>query len=265
MSEEGNIVKKVFGKAADKYGSIPAGPALLYLIRRFGYTEWGGDDHKEVCCYFLPTEISELYVSISVKWTNAWVSSSFSDGGEDSLYWACETEARRPYQEWHERCRGWVAAQGRSFSGNIRPTDEDEELREAYKTIEPFPPNYIEPEPGSLRHKVLTAFEEALRDLLRPVFVRDVPINIMGKVEPVWSDKKEAYDIDLDLVKPHWTAGKGMVLEPYRDHDLFLDFLHVTRERGGGDLFAGMKLALVGTQHERPLPSPVGDCPEETA
>lgn len=49
-----------------------------------------------------------------------------------------------------------------------------------------------------------------------------------------------------------------MLLEPYRDHDLFLDFLHVTRERGGGDLFAGMKLALVGTQYERPLPSPVG-------
>ena len=53
MSEEGNIVKKVFGKAADKYGRIPAGPALLYLIRRFGYTEWGGMITKRsaaTCC-----------------------------------------------------------------------------------------------------------------------------------------------------------------------------------------------------------------------
>lgn len=251
MTEIREIVRKILGEAADKYGRIPAGPALLYLIRRFGYTEWGGDDHKEVCCYYLPTTVKGARVHITVKGTVAWLGLGFSD---DSLDWACEMEARRPYQEWHDRCRAWAASQGRQFGGDIRPTAEDVALREAYQEIEPFPPQYIDPEPGSERYKVLAALEGTLRDLLRPVFVRDVPINILGEVELVWSDEKEAYD--LDTVEPHWSAGKGMVLEPYRDHDLFLDFLEVTRERGGGDLFAGMKAALVGTRYERQLPRP---------
>jgi hypothetical protein len=258
MSEDRKIVKKVFGDVADEFGRVPGGPALIYLIRRFGYTGWGSDAHKEVCTYYLPTDMEELSVDISIKGKHAWVKSSMADEGTDSLYWKYQMELGRPYQEWHDRCRDWVASTGRSFSGKVISTDEDKALRREYEAIEPSPPLYIEPEPGSIRHQVYTALEAALRDLLRPVFVRSAPINLLGPVKDEgllgeWLEDEERY---TNCVDPHWSAGKGMELEPYRDHALFLDFLDATRERGGGDLFAGMKLALVGTQYERPLPAP---------
>jgi len=250
------IIEQVLGEGAKWQGKIPSGPALLYLVRRFGYTEFGGDRHKEVCNYYLPTAMEGLHVDISIKSSGAWVADSMDDSDTTgSLYWRYREEEARPYREWHNCFRVWAESTGRPLSGEFIPTAEDRALRQEYEAIEPFPSIHIEPEPGSLRYQVHAAFEAALRDLLRPVFVRSTPINILGPVSDEgllgeWLEDEERY---ANAVEPHWSAGCGMVLEPYKDHDLFLDFLDATQERGGGDLFAGMKLALVGTQYERPL------------
>ena len=81
------------------------------------------------------------------------------------------------------------------------------------------------------------AAEACLRDLLRPVFVRDVPITLLGKAT---TEELDQYD----EAPRSRMAGYGVITECYEDPDVYFDFMKFVREQGGGDLIAGMKSIL---------------------
>jgi hypothetical protein len=208
-----DIVIKVFG-INGSLPFVPAGPALIYLIRRFGYTGWGGDPDKEVCNYYLPTGEIDVFVAVSVTAKNAW----FGVGLTDKL-------GNKLAECWRDKA---------SIPGLI--TEE--------WLVDKMGAALVEEE--RIVTLVEDACEAALRDLLRPVFVRSTPINILGEIaDPLmlgkWDEEQGRYDIEAD---PHWTAGMGMELEAYRDHDMFLNLLEVMASMGSGNLQEGMRVAL---------------------
>lgn len=78
------LIKGVFGEQYDFY--IPAGQALLYLVRRFGYTPYGSDSHKQICQYRFGTSVNGLEVVIGVGGIHAFFYSSSSDEVSDKYH-----------------------------------------------------------------------------------------------------------------------------------------------------------------------------------
>jgi hypothetical protein len=191
-----NITNEVFGTAVDLH-SIPAGPALIYMIRRFGYSESGTDDYKRLCNYVLPTRIGGLYLGISFSATSCWIDDLMDD------------EAGYRYQE---------------AESKARPYDIDHIF------------------PGdTLIGQYQQALKEATQDLLRPVFIRDVPINILGRAENVeWDEEKEECS---NCVERHFSSGYGVVVDAYREADTYIDMMHEIKEFGEGDIVVGMRRA----------------------
>lgn len=96
---------------------------------------------------------------------------------------------------------------------------------------------YTQEELGSLgvatvyMQQIHQAVEDCLRDLLRPVRVRDVAINLLGVVP----------DADVnDEAERSPAAGYGVPGDCYREPGLFFDFVKWVREQGDGDFVAGM-------------------------
>lgn len=76
MSGEGGVLdlksicNELFGDQFGIFsGHVPTGPALAYLIRRFGYPISGSDDDKEICSYWLTTPDPLTFVDVSVRGT----------------------------------------------------------------------------------------------------------------------------------------------------------------------------------------------------
>lgn len=272
-----HIIKRVFG---DEYKfSIPSGPALVYFYRRFGFTKYGSDAYKQLCRYVLKTAVDGLYVSFLFGGTNCYIHGSMTD----ELMFEYEQEERRPLTEWWKRCSQWALAQGEGLlveafedldlfieqaeawlttQGVTEEITEEEfikawsepysmyrsenngRIRDAYEQIEPF--LEVEENQSEIGQRCETAVEAVLLDLLRPVSVRDVYINVLGEVDPgEWDEETERYDNQPD--EPiSFMAGYGVVTEVYKDFDLYLEFLDAVREHGDGDLLAGMRTLLKG-------------------
>jgi hypothetical protein len=134
------LARRVWPKAS--YGN-----AFAYLFRRFGETapfDW----HKELCNYNLTTPDPEV---------GFWLKCSPGSSGLQPGYW---------------------------LSGRLA----DAILENEYIDHLDWPPVYPElgiyggnaPPEGTLSRRAHDAIEAGMRDLLRPVFIRDMPITILG-------------------------------------------------------------------------------------
>jgi hypothetical protein len=74
------------------------------------------------------------------------------------------------------------------------------------------------------------SLENCLRDLLRPVSVRDNLITLLGE------DTNE-----LAIVEPYKAAGWGIVTEVYEAPDLYFDFIDYVKGIGNGSVVSGMR------------------------
>lgn len=94
------LLTKVFGKPID------SSKAFMYLFRRYGFPNTGSDSYKDLCAYTFHTNDKEIIV----RWRI---------GVGDYHYHLCafaprktmfeiETELRKPYRDWHDRCREWA-------------------------------------------------------------------------------------------------------------------------------------------------------------
>lgn len=178
--------------------------AFAYLYRRFGPPFCGSDDHKDICGYQLTTDDPKVFLRIYPK----------ASGLEYSVgYLAAEElhkERMEPLIEWGEKFENWWVArwqkdhQEDDFEKFLEwPKEKQEELQDLYWSerykkevmdlakidIGEFPnlhssKHWREEEKNSVKYRVNIALFNALKELLRPVYVRDVPINILGRCEP---------------------------------------------------------------------------------
>lgn len=177
MIDVDGIAQKVDPRFGDN-AFIPAAPAFMYLYRRFGFTDYGCDSYKSVCCYRIETKETGLYVLAKI-------------GGFCSLGW---TAKRKLYDLLYDRHR--------------------EDWKE-------------------LMMKCSTAIEDCVRDLTRPIMVRDVSITIFGE--------STAEDDKRPICEHSPMAGYGVPTGAYAEPDLFIDFMHFVRKFGNGNMSDGMK------------------------
>jgi hypothetical protein len=118
------------------------GDQFAYLFRRFGYPVWGSDSHKSLVTYMLTTPDTDV-----ILWCKPshWLRHSFGFGLSPRLD-----------RESMELCMAYRTV-------NPREQRADWEATDCYKRID-------------------RAVGAAMAELLRPVFVRDVPFNILGRV-----------------------------------------------------------------------------------
>ena len=89
------------------------------------------------------------------------------------------------------------------------------------------------------------ALESGIRDLLRPVYVRDVPITLLGRATESelgeYLEDEEQYENEVPRSK---MAGYGIPHDLYEYPELFFEFVMLLREWGGGDIGKGMELVM---------------------
>lgn len=156
---------------------------------------------------------------------------------------ACMEEDRKPHREWYRRCEAWAlekkgielvshceqdddklqrvwrawatAHEANEFEDQkgaenmfwVDQADLRSEYTDRYSSIHPRPrlPRIENRPDGSIVKQCHAALCAAITDLLRPVQLRDVMINIQGRV--MWS---EVVSPDSDLVKCAAGSGRGV-------------------------------------------------------
>ena len=227
-------------------GNPPAGHVFMYLFRRFGYPRFGWDGRKQLIQYHITTPMDGVGMTVEPDVTGG---GTFGYTLRKDIDQACEDEDNKPWKDRYERFEAWaIETKGietmhiyyepdhdklkRVFETWAADKDDadfkdDEEIRKAfyadqakitddmlglyYHEIEPHPkiiPLADRPG-GSIIKQVHAASCAAIMDLLRPVYVRDVALNIAGFVG--WSEWMK----EDDIVKyaPYSGCGVGDKLE----------------------------------------------------
>ncbi|WP_034340287.1 hypothetical protein [Deinococcus misasensis] len=148
--------------AAHKYmQGVEYGNLLAYLIRRFGYTKCGSDDHKEICAYLLNTPREDVFIRVGVR------------AGRE-VWW--DFSAYVSNATWLEYIGARQDGKGQEF------------LKDHVKAV-----------------------ARAVKELQRPVYVRDVPISPLGRLT-----EDAARKVRLVACEAHESAGYGAVSRYYK-------------------------------------------------
>ena len=199
-----SLAQEVWGPASKE----PGGGLLAfpYLYRRFGPPPFVGDPHKDLAQWILST--GDPAVRLTVR-------PSGSQLGLCVSYWARRElldAIRRPRQEWEQACLLWIAEQVAAEHPEWVTARDDKgepvEMAEAgwemagARRWEFGPGSWTEqaiavigdPPAGPSRDqwregppervRIHEALSRAMRSLLHPVRVRDVPITVFGRVQP---------------------------------------------------------------------------------
>lgn len=178
-----DLTHKVYGDACEDRNSGLT--AFAYLFRRFGPPWVGSDGHKDIACWNLTTNDPEVWM---------WVSPSGSSLRYCIGYMRTEAlwEAwQKPRLEWNTRYEKWwlknihpeftpkalkdKKTKERALALFWDPADYEKNREKARKEI-----GACQDGDPTITERVTRAMTEAMRELLKPVFVRDVPINVFG-------------------------------------------------------------------------------------
>lgn len=200
---------------ADRVGiKSDRGNIMTYCWRRFGYPIFGWDEHKELCSWIISTPFSEVFLNVKPSKYfpfGTLFCSNFSSEYENCLFGPRRKKQKR-FGEWAKK----ILKQENNPIPFVTIFDSDEKLEHAFgkwygndfesfyawntKRNELLWKRWSEssdPEPDYLNnlhdfeklpwHNPLRighyAIETAMRDLLRPVYIRDQAININGNYE----------------------------------------------------------------------------------
>lgn len=160
------VAGEVYGERAEWPNSSLT--AFAYLYRRFGPPPRGADGYKQLGgAWILKTRDPDVYLSIDPGGDA--ISLFFGQLVSEWLY----REAERPRREWRREWRR------RYFEAHPGASEDDfwtawigDSWDAGMSRIPRYPPEIVERALAALRH--------LLNDLLRPVYVRDVPINLFG-------------------------------------------------------------------------------------
>jgi hypothetical protein len=218
-------------------GKLNGGDTFIYLFRRFGYPRFGWDDQKQLVLYRITTPMPGVILLIEPDVTGAF---TFAYILRKDIAEAYAEEDRKPFTERYKRFEAWAIAKGIETIHTYYEPDNDKlqrvwrtwtaanedndfetqneaeqtfyneqaeitaTLLKEYAKIEPYakPIPLMDQPDNSIMKQCHMALCKTIKDLLRPVHVRDVMINIKGKV--VWD---ESLNQDQDAVK--CAAGSG--------------------------------------------------------
>ena len=205
-------------------GKLNAGNTFMYLFRRFGYPFFGWDGYKKLVQYAITTPMPGVILTVEPNVTGGGTFGYMLREGIDK---ACEAEERKPWQDQYKRFEAWaIETKGIETIHQFYEPDKDklnrvwrtwaaankandfkshkeaekvfydqqakitQDLLDEYLKIEPHPT--IAPledrADNSIMKQCHVALCAAIRDLLRPVYVRDVMINICGEVRDAEND-----------------------------------------------------------------------------
>lgn len=160
--------------------------ALPYLFRRFGPPAEAGDDYKILCEYILTTADPQVWLTVSPRGSSLCYSVGYL--ADSSI----RDEACKPWQEREESIQAWWLEKHPGIierDGEKAASEAFGEWRLSDDFRDDLPGMNLPSMPdisahwrdqGGVYQRVNQALYDALRELLRPVFVRDVPINILG-------------------------------------------------------------------------------------
>lgn len=184
--------------AEEAWGDHAESPSLIgfaYLWRRFGPPWRGSDDYKSLVNYYLSTEDPDVALWITISGS----SFALSVGGVWNK--GLETEIHKPEAEWEERFQDWwldvkhpeikaweETPENRKTASDVYWNDRSNQtvIHEAKEAIGsrplwPWHTNWRE-QTGPV-HQINLAVFNALKELERPVYIRDVAINIFGRCD----------------------------------------------------------------------------------
>lgn len=199
-------------------GKVHPGNVFIYMFRRFGYPISGWDDQKTLVKYNITTPMDGVVLTVSPNVTGA---GTFRYLLREDLDRSCVDELDLSYREWHDKFNAWAIKEHNTEIikmlerdteriqrvWNIWAADKEDKdfkdqkeinraflkdqedirvkLTKEYKEIEPFPKRIPsrDRDDSSIIKQCHNALCDAIEDLKRPVYVRDVMFNITGRVE----------------------------------------------------------------------------------
>ncbi len=180
--------------------NIKGGQLFAYLFRRFGYPSWAWDSDKELTHYCLTTPLEDVFLTVCPAM-----------GGDYSGGYDCT-----------ELMFGYCI---------------ERSIEEEYHTL--YRQRKLDEWETSPRYTAcVKALKAALRDLLRPVYVRDVPINCYGRV------MDESFKGFPAEVEPYHAAGYSFPRTLFRDTDRYEQFWDALRTLGNGSADTGIDTVI---------------------
>lgn len=165
------VAREVYGERAEWPNSSLT--AFAYFYRRFGPPPRGADGFKCLGgAWMLKTRDPDVFTHVYPGGSP--IESYFGQYVSERLY----AEASAPGRAWREECRR------RYFEAHPDASLDDYRLAAISRPPQPWRdgmPKYIRC-PPEIVERALAAQRHLLRDLLRPVRVRDVTINLFGRI-----------------------------------------------------------------------------------
>jgi hypothetical protein len=201
---------EAFGERAD--GRDSGLTAFTYLWRRFGPPVHGSDGHKDLCGYHLGTPMRGVFLLLTPSGSPLAYAAGYLV--TEAILGRC----RRPAVAWERAFRKWYVAQscGATEKNYWDVRMDQKTVRRAVKVLGRPPREPLLHEPGAWRkasplvRRINEALLAALRELLRPVYCRDVPFNAFG----VLTDEEAGEWVEAE---PSPLAGYGVPVDRMRE------------------------------------------------
>jgi hypothetical protein len=180
--EGADLAREAWGEEAEHADSGLTAFACLW--RRFGPPRYGSDNYKQLCRYVIGTPHHDIYLTLGLSGSPLVHAVGYLAPA------AFRAALLAPAREWCGRLDRWAREHGHDdgmlLSLDARLADDYHRAREELGPPPARPDlsrwRELEGPVGDLSRAVFAA----LRELLRPVSIRDVPINILGTTGEPW-------------------------------------------------------------------------------
>lgn len=211
--------EKVFGR---KCGPDSGLVAMAYLWRRFGPPFSGSDPYKQLASWHLTTDDPKVVLIVAPSGSELPLCLSYM---KHKSAFKDEVKRQRQYEVDTEKIwfakkgmrylshRKWLALPKRERDAIAKEFSDWSWSKEGRKEIVAKLGRYPRATGDDPESKALVAtLEKAMRDLLRPVMIRDVPVNVLGRVpdEVVTLRTNPDGETEIDAVPASPYAGFGV-------------------------------------------------------
>jgi hypothetical protein len=182
----GKLAEQVFGE------EMEAAQLFLYLFRRFGPPIDADDEYKIAAAYCLTTPRDDTFLRIAIHGSNS-TGIHFGYAVTHEIGDRLRAEDNEYQKSWHQEKDAWFAANGiviPDASFETYWSKEGDQIREdyqkaldAYCAAHPGKREELYDPPVPLKTEVNEALLVTIRDLQRPVNIRDIYFNPLGRIE----------------------------------------------------------------------------------
>jgi hypothetical protein len=214
----GKLAEQVFGE------KMEAAQLFFYLYRRFGPPIDADDDYKIAATYSLTTPRDDTFLRIAIHGSDR-TSIHFGFAVTHEIGDRLRTEDDEYHKAWHAAKAAWFAANGiviPDVSFGTYWSKEGDQIREdhqkaldAYCAAHPGKREELYDPPAPLKTEVNEALLVTIRDLQRPVNIRDIYFNPLGRIADQDFDKADEDGEDWEAtykglpVAKFFTASSG--------------------------------------------------------